>query len=198
MSDPVTISVYDRRAQEYARLTGTEAPDRTLAAFISGLAPGGRVLDLGCGPGAAAGHMAQFGLKAEAWDPSEAMVALAGAQEGVIARQASFDDLAGLDPDSFDGIWANFSLLHAPRAAMPRHLAAIAAALRPRGMFHIAVKEGEGSKRDNLGRLYTYFTQNELKELLRQAGLMPGPFQQGEDIGLDGAMARWISVTAYG
>ncbi|WGW04953.1 class I SAM-dependent methyltransferase [Tropicibacter oceani] len=198
MTDPVTIEVYNRRAEEYAQVTASDGPDATLAAFIEGLPKGARVLDLGCGPGAAAAHMARAGLSVEAWDASASMVALAAAQPGVDARQASFDDLAKAEADSFDAIWANFSLLHAPRAAMPRHLAQIARILRPGGRFHIAVKEGQGSKRDRLGRLYAFYTQEDLTGLLKDAGLSPGPFQTGRDRGLDGALSPWISVTAYG
>ncbi|MDU8912753.1 class I SAM-dependent methyltransferase [Aestuariicoccus sp. MJ-SS9] len=196
MTDPETIRVYDARAGEYAALTGRDGPDRTLADFIARVVPGGRVLDLGCGPGGSARHMAAAGLQVEAWDASAEMVALAARQPGVAARQAVFDDLTAIA--AYDAIWANFSLLHAPRADIPRHLSAIARALRPGGLFHIAVKEGKGEARDALGRGYTYFTEAGLTRLLQDAGLTPGPFKRGVDKGLSGSMDPWISVTAHG
>lgn len=195
MTDAETIRIYDSRADDYARVTTAERPDATLSAFIAALPPGGRVLDLGCGPGLSARHMAAAGLKVEAWDASGAMVALASDQPGVTAKQASFDDLTAVS--AFDGVWANFSLLHAARADMPRHLAAIARALKPGGLLHVAVKEGEGERRDTLGRRYAYYTEAALSALLRDAGLTPGPFRRGEDMGLDGVMAPWITVTAH-
>ena len=197
MTDPVTIEVYNRRAREYADVTASDCPDATLSAFIAALPEGARVLDLGCGPGASARHMAQAGLRPEAWDASPRMVALAAEQPGVTAREASFDDLAALEPGGFDAVWANFSLLHAPRKALPRHLAAIRRALRPGGLFHIAVKEGKGERRDRIGRLYAYYTEESLSALLREAGLTPGPFRRGRDTGLDGAVSSWISTTAH-
>lgn len=196
MTDPETIRLYDARAQDYARLTGADVPDATLTAFIAALPPGARVLDFGCGPGLSAGHMAAAGHRVQAWDASAAMAALAATRPGVTARQASFDDLDA--EDAYDGVWANFSLLHAPRADVPRHLSAIARALKPGGLVHVAVKEGTGEARDSLGRLYTYFTEAELAALLTRAGLAPGPFARGQDKGLDGVVAPWISVTAHG
>lgn len=195
MTDPETIRLYDARAEDYARVTDSDAPDATLTGFLAALPPNARVLDLGCGPGRSAAHMAAAGHEVEAWDASEGMVKLAAAHPGVTARQADFDALRA--EAEYDAIWANFSLLHAPRADMPRHLAAIRRALKPGGLFHIAVKQGEGSKRDALGRLYTYYTQNDLARLLDEAGLAPGPFQRGEDMGLDNVLAPWISVTAH-
>ncbi|MBY6162626.1 class I SAM-dependent methyltransferase [Mameliella alba] len=195
MTDRETIRIYDDRADEYARVTASDAPDATLAAFIAALPKGAEVLDLGCGPGKSAAYMAAAGLRVDAWDASAGMVTLAARHPGVTARQADFDALT--TENSFDGIWANFSLLHAPREDMPRHLAAIHRALRPGGLFHIGVKEGTGALRDTLGRLYTYYTEPEMTGLLRDAGFAPGPFTFGEDLGLDKVMARWFTVTAH-
>ncbi|ASP18865.1 tellurite methyltransferase [Antarctobacter heliothermus] len=195
MTDPETIRLYNARAKDYADVTEGAGPDATLRAFLAALPPKARVLDLGCGPGRSAGILAAAGHQVEAWDASEGMVALAAKRPGVTARLAEFNALTA--SAVYDAIWANFSLLHAPRAEMPRHLAAIRQALKPGGLAHVAVKEGTGSQRDTLGRLYTYYTEPELSLLLTQAGLTPGPFRHGEGMGLDKIMAPWISVTSY-
>jgi len=197
MSDPNTIRVYDARAGEYAQITGSDTPDAALQAFIDALPSGAQVLDLGCGPGAAAGNMARAGHMVQAWDASHEMVALAARHPGVRAAHKEFDDLAQLAPESLDGVWANFSLLHADAADMPGHLSAIKSALRPGGLFHIAVKEGHGTHRDPIGRFYTYYMVESLSDLLRAEGLEPGPFRKGRDRGLDGRVAPWISTTAH-
>ena len=196
MTDRVTLDVYDLRAGEYAKVTASEGPDETLRVFMAGLPAGGRVLDLGCGPGASARWMAEAGLQVEAWDASEGMVRLAQAQSGVVARLASFDDLAGEANGRFDAVWANFSLLHAPRDAMPGHLAALCRALKPGGLLHVGLKEGEGSRRDTLGRFYTYWTVPELTALLEDLGMTVFDLRQGADKGLDGAVAPWFTLTA--
>ncbi|UWQ28454.1 class I SAM-dependent methyltransferase [Leisingera sp. M523] len=197
MTDSETIRVYDSRAADYAALTDEQAGnDPSLAAFIGACPKGGRVLDLGCGPGTSAAAMAQSGLLADALDASAEMVALAGQRAGVNARRATFDQIEGTGV--YDGIWANFSLLHAPRADMPRHLAALKQALKPGGVFHIGMKLGEGEARDGIGRLYTYYSEDELVQLLEQTGFDVKTRKFGEAEGLDGTMAPFILVTAHG
>ena len=195
MTDRETIAVYDARAADYAKLEPSDTPSDTLATFIAALPQGARVLDLGCGPGTSARHMVRAGCVVDALDASAEMIGLASAIDGVTARQASFDDISGTA--IYDGVWANFSLLHAPRTDMPRHLSAIHAALKPGGLFHIAVKEGTGEARDSINRLYTYYTEAELTDLLQTAGFTVGPYRRGRDKGLSGEDADWISVTAH-
>lgn len=195
MTDHETIAVYDTRAGDYAKLEPSETPSDTLAAFIKALPDGARVLDLGCGPGSSARHMDRAGCVVDALDASAEMIELASSIDGVTARQASFDDISGAA--LYDGVWANFSLLHAARTDMPKHLAAIHTALKPGGLFHIAVKEGSGEGRDNLGRHYTYYTESGLTALLQTAGFSVGPYRRGRDKGLSGTDDNWISVTAH-
>ena len=194
-ADPETLAVYDAKAADYAALTESEARDKQLAAFIADMPPGGHVLDLGCGPGQSAALMAAHGLRITATDASAAMVALAAAREGVNAHVGTFDEITG--EALYEGVWANFSLLHAPREAMPRHLAAIAHALKPGGRLHIGVKTGTGAKRDALGRLYTYYSEPELTALLNDAGLTVFAANRGQSKGLDGVMAGWVTLAAH-
>ena len=169
--------------------------DPSLKAFISAMPDGGHVLDLGCGPGAAAAQMAKARLSVEAYDPVPEMVDLAGRRTGVNAQLAGFDDVNGTAV--YDGIWANFSLLHARRGDLPRYLGRIAAALKPGGRFHIAVKTGTGEERDDLGRFYTYYTEQELTGLLEDAGLKVTDRREGIDRGLSGKDEPWIALTAH-
>ncbi|WP_238371589.1 class I SAM-dependent methyltransferase [Heliomarina baculiformis] len=194
MSDQRTLDVYARKASDYSAMTDEyEAPQ--LAGFMADLPPGGHVLDIGCGPGKEAAAMARAGFKVTAVDAVPEMVELASAYPGVEARCETFDDLSG--EDIYDGVWANFSLLHAPREDMPRHLAAIHRALKPGGRFHIAVKTGTESKRDRLDRLYTYFTGPELTGLLEFAGFTCTASEAGRSKGLDETYAGWIAISAH-
>lgn len=170
-----------------------QARTRRCASF-STIAHGSSILDLGCGPGIASGIMAAEGHAVTATDATPEMVALAEARPGVTARRATFDDID--EVAAYDGVWANFSLLHAPRADLPRHLAALATALKPGGLFHIGMKTGTGEHRDTLGRLYTYVTQTELSDLLNAAGLHPFETRTGADKGLDGSLAEWVTILA--
>ncbi|MAM61903.1 class I SAM-dependent methyltransferase [Maritimibacter sp. UBA3975] len=192
--DRETIAVYDARAQDYADMVaGVEHPG--LDAFLAALPKRAEVLDLGCGTGAMSRRMMDAGLRVDATDASAAMVELAR-QRDVPARQAVFADL---DANGvYDGVWANFSLLHAPRADFPGHLAQVHRALKPGGHFHIGVKLGTGEKRDGIGRFYTYYAEDELDDYLNTAGFTPITRKKGEGRGLDGTKAPWIWVLSHG
>ncbi len=184
MADARTIAVYDAKAADYARLVDSGGPDQTLRDFIAALPEGARVLDLGCGPGGASAHMRDAGLDPDPVDASPAMIALAKERFGLEARLATFDDISG--EALYDAIWANFSLLHAPRVDLPRHFTALAHALRPGGLFHVGLKTGTGEARDSIDRLYTYVTVEELHRLFTDAGLAVLSTREGSEKGLAG------------
>ncbi len=192
--DAETIRVYGSEAARYAEVTRNAARDPGLVRFLAGLAPGSALLDLGCGPGIAAAEMARAGHSVTATDATPEMVGMAAARPGVTARLATFDDLS--EVAVYDGIWANFSLLHATRTDLPRHLSALATALKPGGVFHIGMKTGTGEHRDRIGRRYTYVTEDELAALLRDARLEPVETRTGQDKGLDGTLAPWVTILA--
>lgn len=193
-ADRETMEVYARRAADYATMADRERNERPLAAFMESLPAQARVLDLGCGPGRAAARMAQAGLNVDAWDASPEMAALARERFGLDVRVATFDALDAYA--AYDGIYANFSLLHAPRSEMPGHLDRIANALTARGMFHIGLKTGVGEKRDSLGRFYAYYEESELVGLLESAGFEMLSRATGTEKGLDGSEAPWIVMRA--
>jgi len=195
MSDPETLAVYAAQADRYAALTqSANESDPILAAFIAAMPTAGTVLDLGCGPGDSARLMAAAGLNVLAVDAVAEMVALAAQHAGVTAQQQTFEDIDG--SEIYDGIWANFSLLHARRDGLPRILKSLHTALRSGGHFHIAMKLGTDTKCDSIGRTYTYVTQDELYSLLSTAGFKLTKTTTGCDKGLDGTYADWIAVAA--
>ena len=193
-ADRETLEVYGRKAADYVAMADRERNDRPLDAFIKSLPAQARVLDLGCGPGSAAARMAQAGMQVDAWDATPEMAALAREQFGLEVRVATFDEL---DADAvYDGIYANFSLLHAPRSEMPGHLDRIAKALTAHGLLHIGLKTGVGERRDSLGRFYAYYEESELAGLLDTAGFEILSRATGTEAGLDGVEAPWIVVRA--
>ena len=195
MTDAQTLRTYAEKAADYADLTRSDASDQpAFAAFLSEIPAGGHVLDLGCGPGHFSAELAKAGLVVTATDAVPEMVALAARHNGVTAHCMTFDEISG--SALYDGVWANFSLLHAPRDAMPIHLKALHRTLKPGGLIHIALKSGEGSIRDTINRLYTYYTRRELTDLLGSAGFTITANFGGTGVGLDGVSADWIAVQA--
>lgn len=194
MADKETLAVYATRAEDYAKRFGKADVGPHMSAFLDKLPKGGRILDLGCGPAHSSLAMIKEGYEVEAWDASPDMARVAKSNHGVDVSVASFDDLT--TTADYDGIYANFSLLHAAKADMPRHLASIARALKTGGWLHIGLKTGHGEKRDALGRFYAYYTEAELEELLIDEGLTPAYRKTGEEVGLDGTAAPWIILHA--
>lgn len=188
------MAVYARTMAGYAALTKTDAPDASLQRFIEALPEGAEVLDLGCGPAMASAHMRAAGLRPNPVDASPEMVEFANTSFDIGARIATFDDIAGAD--LYDGVWANFSLLHAPRADLPRHLTALAKALRPDGVLHLGMKTGAGEARDTLDRFYTYVSVSELTALVHAAGLTVTWTREGTAAGLAGTDDPFVLLHA--
>ena len=192
--DEKTLAVYNENASNYAaKIDQNGEAGSHLMRFITALPAGGRVLDLGCGPGGSALLMMQAGLDVDAIDASPEMVSLAQLK-GVTARVATFDDVNATN--DYDGVWANFSLLHAPREKLANHFTAIARSLRVGGHLHVGMKTGSGSERDRLERLYTFVEEAELAYFLQNAGFDALTTMMGSDIGLAGTNDPWIIILA--
>jgi len=190
-TDEKTIAVYDAKADEYAtHFNAGGKPDAQLLRFMAALPHGGRVLDLGCGPARSARHMLDAGFDVDAMDASQSMVRVAAQVNNVTARLGTFDDITQIA--AYDGVWANFSLLHAPESRLPEYVKAIARALRDGGGFHIGMKVGTGMERDVIERRYTYVTPSFLDGLLADAGLHVVATDEGRDVGLAGTNDPWV------
>lgn len=195
MSDAQTLGVYNSRGEDYRQMMADYAgTDAAKARFLAACPPPGRVLDLGCGPGAYALHFAEAGHWVDAWDAAQSVLDMVPDHPRISPRLARFDALDTVE--GYDGIWAYFSLLHAPRAAVPGHLAAIARALKPGGVLFLGMKLGEGGARDAIGRHYEYYTIEALEDLLRAAGLAPGEHWEGAGKGLAGEDHRSVVMRA--
>ncbi|KAL8868053.1 MAG: hypothetical protein Q9174_005249 [Haloplaca sp. 1 TL-2023] len=84
------------------------------------LPPGAKVLDVGCGVGQVALHMAHKGLRVEGIDITknhvrwtQQRIKAEGMQDMVSAKWGDFHDLSGMADESFDGVYAVETLLHA-------------------------------------------------------------------------------------
>lgn len=195
-TDDETRAFYDRAAVDYAdRFGKIGKPDQDLTAFMQAVMPGGLVLDYGCGPGKQAAQLQQAGFRVDATDASDGMIATARYRYGVDARKASFDMLDAVG--TYDGIWANFSLLHAPRVEFPSHLARIKRALKPGGILHLGLKLGSGEERDELGRFYSYFSVQELSDWLDEAGFSIMRTRQESVVGMTGKASPTILILAH-
>lgn len=193
MSDDQTLSVYQTRAAGYADLGVSATQAAALTQFDADLPRRAHILDLGCGPGLHARTFMDMGHTVDAIDATQAFVDAAQSID-VLARLATFDDIT--THNTYDGIWASFSLLHAPRADVPRYLKALAHALKPGGALFLGMKIGSGEERDSIGRHYCYFTAPELEQMLTDLGLTLTHRVNGEEAGFAGTVDPFILLHA--
>jgi SAM-dependent methyltransferase len=192
-ADARTLTVYDKAAERYDTRAGVDWEFEALDAFLARLPHEGLILDLGCGPGHLAAHMIAAGYWVDAVDASAGMVAVARRRD-VPARLARFDQIEGANV--YDGVWANFSLLHAPRGEVPGHFLRLYHAMKPGGVIHVGFKVGTGERRDSLDRFYTYWEVQEMHDALDLAGfIVDEKVRRGKGIGLDSAPFDWALMT---
>ena len=195
MTDNQTLNVYDNNVEPYRRLVDKLPELESISQFTGRLSPGALILDLGCGIGNAAAQMRDQGFQLVCVDGSPEMVKAANDAFSLNATTAFFSDLD--DIALYDGVWANFSLLHAAKADFPTYLKAIHTALKPGGLFFISLKSGKGEKRDQLGRFYAYYQEDELEDLLLQTGFRPEHTRHGALRGMAGDVEDWFGVLSW-
>ena len=168
MADRQTLDFYDGEAPAYADQAASQTSLTTLDDFANLLPAGADVLDFGCGSGWAAARFREMGFSVTGFDGSEGLAAEARARHGLDVTVGTFQEFSAIA--AHDGIWASFCLLHDTREAMPSTLGRLHAALRPSGVLYLGLKVGSGTARDRFGRRYTYFGEDEIRDLLREAG----------------------------
>ena len=131
---------------------------------------GGRVLDLGSGPGDHALFFKERGLDVLCVDLSEEMVKRC-VSKGLEARKMDIEAL-DLPPRSFDAIWAYASILHVPKDRVAPVVSRLASLLKGGGLLAVGLKEGEGEewrtnpeKYPGTMRFFSYFSDAEVRSL---------------------------------
>lgn len=153
-----TRTSYDTVAEDYAALLAghlaTEPVQRHVLALFAELVRsrgGGRVLDLGCGPGRLTGHLRELGLDVEGLDLSPGMVEVARRTHPAIPFVVgTATDLPQADA-SLAGVVAFHSLIHVPDDWLDRAVAEVARVLRPGGTALVTFHAGDTVHRKTEG-----------------------------------------------
>ena len=192
MSD-LSIDYYDRNGATFFARTVDADMSADHARFLNHIPPGGSILEAGCGSGRDALAFANAGYTVTAMDGSAEMVRLATAHTGLPVLHKRFDEIEW--QGAFDGIWANASLLHIPRAELPAIMARIARALKPGGVWYMSFKYGDHEAVVH-ERHFTYMTEPLLTESIRSLGLAPIDLWASEDVRAGRKGETWLSVIA--
>lgn len=143
------VASYDTVAEQYAADYYDELSrkpfDRELLTKFAGLMPkGGRVADIGCGPGHVARYLADLGVNTMGVDISQSMVEVARKlNPGLRVEQGDIFHLP-LGDASLAGIVAFYSLIHIERSRVPEALRELFRALSAGGYILLSFHAGEG------------------------------------------------------
>jgi SAM-dependent methyltransferase len=169
----ITSATYDQIAADYAaRWAAYEPLAEARARFAARLAPGARVLDVGCGPGWDAERLRELGLRVCGLDRSGGMLAEARSR-GLPLLLGDMRALPVRD-GALDGLWVCASFLHIPKRDGPAVLRAFGRALRPGGIVYICVKQGDSERwvEHSAGRrrFFAFYSEREFDERLVAQG----------------------------
>ena len=144
-----TRATYDRVAEAYADRFVDELDGKPIDRALLGLVAedvaargGGRVADLGAGPGQIGAYLRERGAEVVALDLSPAMAGIARKRLGL---PATAGDLTALPfaSDSLSGATAFYTLIHLEDRSVTAATKEIARVLRPGGVVLVAVHIGD-------------------------------------------------------
>ena len=193
-----TSATYDQIAADYAARWGqAQVLAEVRSRFRARLAPGARVLDVGCGPAHEAAKLSELGLRVAGLDRSRGMLAQARERTAVPLLLGDMRRLP-VRSAALDGLWACASFLHIPKRDAPEVLREFCRALRPGGVLYIGVKRGNGERwiEHSAGRqrFFVFYQESELDALLAAAGFTAR--ESWLDTDSQGRPEQWIGRLA--
>jgi SAM-dependent methyltransferase len=147
-----TRAFYDAVAEDYAERFSDDLASRPLerallAAYAELVGTGGRVADLGCGPGRTTGRLASLGLDVSGLDLSESMLTIARRENpGIRFEQGSMLQLDFPD-EALAGVVSFYSSIHTPLDELPALFAEFHRVLAPGGHLLLAFQVGDEPRR---------------------------------------------------
>lgn len=143
-----TRAAYDLVAEDYHRLlrghlSGNPWDRAMLDAFVAEMPAGGKVIDVGCGPGRITSYLRGHGLDIDGLDLSPRMIQVAERVcPGVRFSVGSMTDLPS-GSGSLDGLVAWYSIIHVPPPHLPEVLDEFNRVLRPGAAVLLAFHAGD-------------------------------------------------------
>ena len=170
--EQITIAEYQLTAEDYRIGTWHHDVSQNRNALIAAMNKSdGKILDLGCGSGRDLVAFQEMGYQVTGLDATPAFVEMASQIAGCEVWQQSFLSL-DLPSKTFDGMFANASLIHVPSVEMLGVLENLHQALSKNGILLMSMVRGdrEGySERPTGFRYVTGWEYESLKPILEAA-----------------------------
>lgn len=166
-----TIDHYSASADAFREGTKDHDVDQNRAALLyelEGPAPHA-ILDLGCGPGRDLAYFSGLGHEAVGIDGAPEMARMARDMTRCEVLQQNFLAL-NLPQARFDGVFANASLFHVPKSALPRVLKELRAALKLRGVLFASNPRGENVEMMQGERFCCFLDYETWRDYVMEAG----------------------------
>jgi ubiquinone/menaquinone biosynthesis C-methylase UbiE len=173
-----TRDAYNKTAQTYSNLALHLHPKTCADLFLKSIPPEGTILDIGCGSGRDAKIFSEVGYKITGIDFSSEMIKIAKeAAPKATFIEADIQEL-NFPSQSFNGIWANASLLHIQKNNLKSVLLKIHSLLKDDGIFYMSVKKGNSEyfghdKRYTENKVYkfwSFYEPDEIADILKENG----------------------------
>ncbi len=180
METNILADTYNKIASDYSKDHENDSWDNDFVDFFSeALFQNAKVLDLGCGPGVETKKLTLRGFDVQGFDLSEGLLKIA--REKLPSATFLQGDMLSVLPyadEYFDGVFAKASLLHIPKEKINFVFGEICRILKPSGILHIALKEGDDEKvvvENDYGyeyqRFFSYWQPEKLQEIFQQYNL---------------------------
>ena len=171
-----TLEYYNRRAEDFFAGTIDHDVEQNIAALLSRIeadeaAHPYAILDVGCGPGRDLKAFSERGHIAVGLDGAERFTEMARAYSGCEVWHQDFLNL-DLPVNHFDGVFANASLFHAPRQALPDVLLALHATLKTGGVLFSSNPRGNNSDGLHGNRYGAYYDLDTWRAYMTNAGFV--------------------------
>lgn len=139
------INIYDKIAEEYAKVFDTDFTDGPfLDKFSNYLEPNTQILDVGCGTGREAEYLTKKGFSVEGIDLSERMLQIATKNyPDLVFRKMDIRNIK-YPENSFGAVWAGYSLFHIKKEEFIQTIKSLKLILKYRGIFGLVMQEGKG------------------------------------------------------
>lgn len=181
---------YRSNCQAYHNKTFHLDPASFLTPLADAVPAGASLLDIGCGSGRDLCWLKRRGFQVTGLERVPELAAMAYQAAGCRIIQADFEDF-DFGSLQVDAVLLIGALVHLPHRDLPRVLAAIIQALRPRGWALLTLKKGSGEMSDDNGRTFYLWETEQLKPIFASLGLLlKSNFSQPS---ITGAADTWLT-----